>query len=165
MENRAQVIIELVIENPGIRYSEVMRQTGLKNGVLSHYLTKIEQSGKIMIARTPRVARLYPCGMPEEETTIIKSLRSETSRKILLNLLGKDLTFKEIIERVKKSPGTVSIVLKNLTADEIVERKFQEGVVLFGVINKDLTGKLAEKQKPKLVESAVDNISDIFGSL
>jgi predicted transcriptional regulator len=65
--DRAEQIIQLVNEKPGIRFSEIMRETGLKNGVLSHHISKIEQAGKVTIERTPRVARLYPCGMPQEE--------------------------------------------------------------------------------------------------
>lgn len=165
MKERTELIIQLVNENPGIRYSEIMRETGLKNGVLSHYLSKIEQSGRITIERSPRVARLYPCGMPDEETTIIKGLRSFTSRQILLTLLERDMGFKEIVERAKKSQGTVSLVLKNLVADEIVARKFHGSAVIFKIINKELVNQLTAKYKPKLIESAADNISDIFNSL
>ena len=165
MKERAELIIQLVNENPGIRYYELMRETGLKNGVLSHYLSKIEQAGKIMIQRTPRVARLYPCGMQDEETTIIKNLHSYTSRQILLGLLEHDMSFKEIVEWAKKSQGTVSIVLKNLTADEIVARKLCDDSIIFEIINKPLVGQLITKYKPKLIESTADNISDIFGSL
>lgn len=165
MKERAELIIQLVNENPGIRYSELMRETGFKNGVLSHYLSKIEQAGKITIERSPRIARLYPCGMPDEDTTIIKNLRSSTSRQILLGLLDRDMAFKEIVEKVKKSQGTVSIVLKSLAADEIVARNFHDGVVIFKIINKGLVSQLIAKYRPKLIESAADNISDIFGSL
>ncbi|MEM3063791.1 MAG: winged helix-turn-helix domain-containing protein [Candidatus Nitrosotenuis sp.] len=165
MKERTELIIQIVNENPGIRYSELMRETGFKNGVLSHYLSRIERDGKIMIERTPRVARLYPCGMSDEETTIIKNLHSSTSRQILLGLLERDMTFKEIVEQAKKSQGTVSLVLKNLGADEVVARKFQDGVITFTITNRKLVGQLVEKYKPKLIESVADNISDIMGSL
>jgi predicted transcriptional regulator len=165
MKERAELIIQLVNENPGIRYSEVMRETGLKNGVLSHYLSKIEQAGKITIERTPRVARLYPCGMSDDEAIIIKSLRSSTSRQILLGLLEREMGFKEIVERVKKSQGTISIVLKNLAANEIIVRKFNDGAIIFDIRNRALVNHLITKYKPKAIESAADNISDIFSSL
>ncbi|MEM2786137.1 MAG: winged helix-turn-helix domain-containing protein [Candidatus Nitrosotenuis sp.] len=165
MKERTELIVQIVNENPGIRYSELMRKTGLKNGVLSHYLSRIERAGRIIIERSPRVARLYPCGTSNEETIIIKNLHSYTSRQILLGLLERDMTFKEIVERVKKSQGTVSIVLKNLGADEVINRKFQDGIIIFTIINKKLVNQLIEKYKPKLIESAADNISDIINSL
>ncbi|MGQ0606365.1 MAG: hypothetical protein ACT4OD_05380, partial [Candidatus Nitrosotenuis sp.] len=88
-----------------------------------------------------------------------------TSRQILLGLLERGMIFKEIVERVKKSQGTVSIVWKNLTADEIVARKFQDGAVIFEIINRSFVSQLITKYMPKLIESAADNIADIFGSL
>ena len=33
---------ELIDDNPGIQFREIMRSSGLKNGVLSHYLKKLE---------------------------------------------------------------------------------------------------------------------------
>lgn len=165
MNERAESIIQLVNKNPGIRYSEIMRETGLKNGVLSHYLAKIEAAGKITVARSPRVARLYPCGMTEEEAVVIKNLHSHTSRQILLGLLEQNMSFKEIVERVRRSPGTVSIVLKNLAADEIVDRKFHDGVIIFEIRNRALVSQAVARYKPKIIESAADNVSDIFGSL
>lgn len=165
MKERAELIIQIVNENPGIRYSELMRKAGLKNGVLSYYLSRIEQAGKIMIERSPRVARLYPCGMSDEEAIVIKNLHSYTSRQILLGLLERDMTFNEIVEHAKRSQGTISIVLKNLGADEILARKFRDGIVIFTIINKKLVSQLIEKYKPKLIESAADNASDIIDSL
>lgn len=165
MKERTELIIRIVDKNPGIRYSELMRETGLKNGVLSHYLSRIERAGRIMIERSPRVARLYPCGMSNEETIIIKNLHSYTSRQILFGLLERDMTFKEIVECAKKSQGTVSIVLKNLGADEVITRKFQDGIIIFAIMNKRLVSQLIEKYKPKPIESAADNVSDIIDSL
>ncbi len=163
--DRVNLIIQLVNENPGIRYSEMMRETGLKNGVLSHHLSKIEQTGKIVIERTPRVARLYPCGTPQEETLIIKHLKSPTARKILTVLLDSDLSFKEIVNKVKKSQGTVSLSLKSLCEEGILERTFVDRNLIFQLADKTLLNKLIDTQKPSLIESSANNISDIFSSL
>jgi predicted transcriptional regulator len=34
---------EIIENNPGIQFREIMRSSGLKNGVLSHYLRKLEK--------------------------------------------------------------------------------------------------------------------------
>lgn len=162
--DRTEQIIQLVNHSPGIRYSEIMRVTGLKNGVLSHHLSKIEQSGRIVIERTPRVARLYPCGMPQEQTQVIKHLKNPTARKILTVLLDNDLSFKEIVDRVKKSQGTVSLSLKILSDEGIIQRKFENGYLMFQLTNKTLLQSLIEKQ-PSFIESSADHIADIFSSL
>jgi predicted transcriptional regulator len=163
--DRAEQIIELVNNNPGIRYSEIMRLTGLKNGVLSHHLSKIEQSGKILIERTPRVARIYPCGMKKEQTLIIKNLRNRTASTILLELISDDASFKDLVSKTKKSQGTISLCLKSLCDDGLVERVFNNGNMLFHLIDKHLVMSLVEIQRPSFIENTANNISDIFSSI
>lgn len=162
--NRAEKIIQLVIENPGIRFSEIMRETGIKNGVLSHHISKIEQTGKIMIERTPRVTRLYPCGMSQREALVIKHLKNPTSRKILTKLLEGESTFKDLIHHVKKSQGTVSLCLKGLCEDKIVQRQLNKGVLIFQLIDKRLLNSIVER-RPSFIENTANNISDIFSSI
>lgn len=163
--NRVEQIIQLVSENPGIRYSEIMRQTGLKNGVLSHHLSKIEQSGKILVERTPRVARVYPCGMQKEQTAVIRNLRNRTVRKIILDLIDDDLAFKDLVSKTKKSPGTISLYLKSLCDDGIVERTLVNGMVMFCLVDKSLVISLVDRQRPTFIENTANNISDIFSSV
>lgn len=161
---RTEQILQLINENPGIRFSEIMRQTGLKNGVLSHHLSKIEQSGKILVERTPRVARAYPCGMQKEQTTVIKHLKNPTSRTILVALLDGDLSFKDLVEATKKSQGTVSVSLKSLCDESLVERVFVAGNMMFHLADKDLISSQIAR-KPTFIENSANNISDIFSAI
>lgn len=163
--DRAEQIIQIINKHPGIRYSEIMRETGLKNGVLSHHLTKIEQSGKILVERTPRVMRVYPCGMQKEETVIIKNLRNKTARTIIQSLLDTDLSFKDIVSVTKKSQGTVSLYLKSLSDDGIIGRTVSSGRIAFTLSNRYLVGMLVDRQKPTFIENTANNISDIFSSI
>ena len=43
------IILNLVIKNPGIRYRELLLLTGLCNGVLSYHINKIEKSKKLLL--------------------------------------------------------------------------------------------------------------------
>ena len=165
MQTRTEKIIQLVSENPGIRYSEIMRETGLKNGVLSHHLSKIEGAGKIIIERTPRVARLYPCGTQQGEAQIIKSLRNPTMKKIIMSLLDGQLSFRQITEKTGKSQGTVSVYLKELTENEIVNRKLSNSDLVFELVDSDYVKGVITKHKTSLFERSADNISDIFSSI
>ena len=40
MTDRGLQIQQIIEQNPGIQFREIMRSSGLKNGVLSHYLGK-----------------------------------------------------------------------------------------------------------------------------
>ena len=60
MTERDVQIKQIIEQNPGIQFREIMRSSGLKNGVLSHYLDKLEKHGIIKVIRGPRQARFYP---------------------------------------------------------------------------------------------------------
>lgn len=165
METRVQAILELVSKNPGISFSEIMRQTGFKNGVLSHHLSKIEESGKILVQRSPRVARVYPCGIEEMEAQIIKNLRNPTMKKIILSLLKGNLSFKEIMRKSGKSQGTVSAYLKELTEQRIIVRKLWQNELVFGIADIEYVRNVLTRHQTSLLERTADNISDIFSSI
>ena len=103
-----------------------MRSSGLKNGVLSHYIGKLERHGIIKVERGPRQARFYPPRITEEESIVIKAFRKDTPRDLLLALIKEDgLEFNQIVKEVKKSPSTVSnTYLSQLVEDELVQIKF-----------------------------------------
>lgn len=127
MIDRSQKLQELIDDNPGIQFREIMRSSGLKNGVLSHYLKKLEDGGVIKVMRGPRQVRFYSPSITEEESIVIKALRKETPRDLLLTLIKDDgLEFSQLVSEVKKSPSTVSLYLSQIVADGLVEIKVVE---------------------------------------
>lgn len=118
MTSRDYQIQQIIEENPGIQFREIMRTSGLKNGVLSHYLGKLEKNGIIKVIRGPRQSRFYPPRITEEESVAMKALRKQTPRDLLLALIKEDgLEFNQLVREVKKSPSTVSLYLSQIVAD------------------------------------------------
>ncbi len=102
MIDRSQKLQELIDDNPGIQFREIMRSSGLKNGVLSHYLKKLEDNGVVKVMRGPRQVRFYSPNITEEESIVIKALRKETPRDLLLALIKDDgLEFSQLVSEVK----------------------------------------------------------------
>jgi len=164
--NRATQVSQIIEKNPGIQFSEIMRESGMKNGVLSHYTRKLEEAGTVQVERTPRVTRFYPLGINKEESVLIKNLRQETPKNILVLLLEKEsLSFNEVAEKVKRSPATVSINLTQLIQDEIIEGKFVNTKRIFQIKNKDLVQSAITKYHPDVIDRSADRIGDIFSSL
>jgi len=121
---RSILLLDAIQKNPGIKFREIMRLTGLKNGVISHYLSKLEKNGNIKVIRSPRQARFYPPKFTEQESKVIKALRRQTPRDLLLALIKQDgLKFSQLVNEVKKSPSTVSIYLSQFVEDVLVEMK------------------------------------------
>lgn len=53
-------IYEVIKKNPGITYSDLKSQLSVKNGTLSHHLTKLERVGLIVSRKLGIYRRFYP---------------------------------------------------------------------------------------------------------
>ncbi len=97
-------IIKYVNEIPGIRYRELLRMTGLSNGVLSYHLRSLDNSGKIRVNRVNnRVTRYFSYDVSTHESYVIGLLRQETTRKIILYILEHGACgFNDIMIHTKK---------------------------------------------------------------
>ena len=163
---RPELILKTIERNPGIRFREIMDELGLKNGTLSHHLQKLEQQSVLRVERTPRVARFYPLSVKDEEIPIIKRLRQETPRRILLLLLDVDeVNFSEMFLRIKRSPGTTSLYVTELVNDGIIKDRFENGKRFFSLLDKYTVSKLISKYHPDLMGKTTENYSDIIASL
>ena len=166
MTDRDSQIQQIIEQNPGIQFREIMRSSGLKNGVLSHYLGKLEKNGIIKVNRGPRQVRFYPPQITEAESVVIKALRKQTPRDLLLALIENDgLEFSELVKAVKKSPSTVSLYLSQLVEDELVEIKYVQIKKRYHIKARDLIDKLIEDYRPSLLEKPTSGFEDIFNSL
>lgn len=166
MTDRSSQIQQIIEKNPGIQFREIMRSSGLKNGVLSHYLGKLEKNGIIKANRGPRQVRFYPPQITEAESVVIKALRKQTPRDLLLALVENEgLEFSELVKAVKKSPSTVSLYLSQLVEDELVEIKYVQLKKRYHIKARDLIDKLIEDYRPSLLEKPTSGFEDIFNSL
>jgi predicted transcriptional regulator len=166
MINRDSQIQQIIEQNPGIQFREIMRSSGLKNGVVSHYLRKLEKNGVINVNRGPRQSRFYPLHITEEEAIVIKALRKQTPRDLLLALIMQDGSeFSQLVKDVKKSPSTVSLYLSQLIKDGLVETN---GILLkkkYHIKATELVDKFIEDYRPTAIEKATSGYEDIFNSL
>jgi len=166
MTERNSQIQQIIDQNPGIQFREIMRSSGLKNGVLSHYLTKLEKMGTIKVNRGPRQVRFYPPHITEEESIVIKALRKQTPRDLLLALIMQDrLDFSQLVKEVKKSPSTVSLYLSQLVDDGLVEIETVSMKKKYHIKARNLVDKLIEEYRPTTVEKASSGYEDIFNAL
>ena len=165
MIDRTQKLQKLIDDNPGIQFREIMRSSGLKNGVLSHYLKKLEDHGVVKVVRGPRQVRFYSPNITEEESIVIKALKKETPRDLLLALIKEDgLYFSQLVKEVKKSPSTVSLYLSQLVADELIEIKIIELRKRYHIKVRNLIDKLIEEHRPGSLDKPTSGFEDIINS-
>ena len=164
--DRDSQIIDVIEKNPGIKFREIMRETGMKNGVLSYHAGKLEKNGVVRVERGSRQTRFYPHGITNEESILIKSLRQETPRQILLSLIDeKALTFNNIVEKIRKSPSTVSVYLSQLVEANIIEIKIIDLKKIYVIKDVEIVQEAIKKYHPTLIERSADRLADIFNSL
>ena len=165
MTDRNLQLQEIIENNPGIQFREIMRNSGLKNGVLSHYLGKLEKNGLVKVMRGPRQTRFYPPKITEDESIVIKALRKQTPRDLLLALVEQDgLEFSELVKKVGKSPSTISLYLSQIVQDGLVEIKIENLKKRYYIKARILIDKLIEDYRPSLLEKPTSGFEDIFNS-
>ena len=165
MTDRDLQLQEIIEKNPGIQFREIMRNSGLKNGVLSHYLGKLEKNGIIKVERGPRQTRFYPPRITEDQSVAIKALRRQTPRDLLLALVMKDgLEFNELVKEVKKSPSTVSLYLSQIVQDGLVEIRLENMKKRYYSKARDTIDQLIEDYRPGKLEAPTSGFEDIINS-
>jgi predicted transcriptional regulator len=160
-------IVKCVNEIPGIRYRELLRITGISNGVLSYHLNLLDNSGKIRVNRlNNRVTRYFSYDVSLHETYVIGLLRQETSRKIIMYILEKGTCgFNEIIIHTRKVPSTISWHMARLKAANIVKvrKQYEFNYYEIGMdrlILQDLLSKYKSSFTEKIVDDYIDMINE-----
>ena len=123
---RKDTVIDLIKKKPGVSYNEIVRETGLSNGVISHYLIKLMESGEVEKEGIKR-GKYFLKNVPKKDRKMIMLLRNNTNNDIFKLLIknfknNKIDTQNEISKKVSKSASTISVSLKDLQRNYIIER-------------------------------------------
>ena len=139
-------ILKHIVKNPGVRYRELLRLTGLANGVLSYHLKILEESRRIKVDRKGiRMTRYYPKNIKTKEFHIIAFTRNSTSRQIIQLLLKQGhSTFKDIVKHTNKVPSTISWHLKRLENVKIISVSHKK-LYVYRIRNKEKVGKIVAR--------------------
>jgi DNA-binding transcriptional ArsR family regulator len=160
------MLMKHIEETPGIRYRELLRLTGLVNGVLTYHLSALERANVIKVNRESRVTRYYPVSVSDKESSILKFVRHEPIRQILLFILEHDMcTFNEIVDHTGKAPSTVSLHLKRLRGAGIILVRQGEYHQLYRVAERDLIAEVLSKYAATFTDKVVDNYTEMLEEL
>ena len=160
-------IVKCVNEIPGIRYRELLRMTGLSNGVLSYHLRFLDNIGKIRVKRVNnRVTRYFSYDVSAHESYVIGLLRQETTRKIIMYILENGSSgLNDIMIHTRKVPSTISWHMTRLKAANIVKVRKQYEVNYYEIgmdrlILQDLLSKYKSSFTEKIVDDYIDMINE-----
>jgi predicted transcriptional regulator len=159
-DDPTEVLLRHISDMPGIRYRELLRLTGLSNGVLAYHLNGLEKSSRIRVDRQKenKTTRYYSNSVPTQESDILRQLRNNASRQIIKLILEHDLcTFNEIVEHLKKASSTTSWHLKRLREAGIISARHTDGCHLYQIMNPELVSDVLYKYKESFIDAVVNN--------
>jgi predicted transcriptional regulator len=109
-------------QHPGIRYRQLLRLTGLANGVMSFHLKKLNKSKLVKTKNLGyNVSRYYPAYVETAESNILDHLLDPTRRKIIFILLEhSDRRLREIADYTNKARSTTWVHLQILERAGII---------------------------------------------
>jgi len=168
VDDPKHLLLTNIINAPGIRYRELLRLTGLSNGVLAYHLGALEKSYQIRVdrQRDSRTTRYYSISIPDQDSEILGQLRNNVAREIIKFILEHDLcTFIEIVEHLRKAPSTISWYLKRLKEAGIIFVKYGQEYQLYQILNPELVADVLYKYKESLVDKVVNNFTQMVDEL
>ena len=158
---RVNHLLTILEEKPASRFTDLMNGSGLKNGVVSHYLKMMEKMGLIRSRKIKNQDWYFASTFDESKDFLFIHLRKETSKKILSFLLNGDATFTEIRAHIKKSPATLSITLSNLSKVNLVIA--EPGVIKkYNIVDRESTTKALEQMTLNVSDTIQDRFADSF---
>ena len=166
MTDRADMILKIITESPGIHFRGIMRRTGFMNGVLSYHIGSLERKKLIVANRGPRTSRFYPRDISASDFASIQALRKPTSRSLLLSLLYKgDLSFAQLVHASNRSQSTVSMHLARLVKDGIVEVRTVSARKSYSLTDMKKINRLLDDHGSGIFDTYAANFEDIVNTL
>ena len=123
---RKEIVLGLIKKYPGIAFNEILYETNLSNGVISHYLMKLLDNNEIQKEGEKR-GKYFIKNIPKKDRMLIIILRNKTNNNIIKFLMDNSndqniFSTKDISKHIKKSGATISTSLKTLQKNKMIER-------------------------------------------
>jgi predicted transcriptional regulator len=168
VDDPKHLLLAHIINAPGIRYRELLRLSGLSNGVLAYHLGALEKSYQIRVdrQRDSRTTRYYSINIPNQDSELLGQVRNYVAREIIKFILEHDLcTRVEIVEHLRKAPSTISWYLKRLKEAGLISVKYGHEYQLYQILNPELVADVLHKYKQSLVDKVVNNYTQMVDEL
>jgi predicted transcriptional regulator len=152
-----------VRENPGIHFSELVRDLDLAPGQVQYHLRRLDVSGTDLFGRT----HYFPPDYDAFDRRVVAVARRETARDILLALLKRGPTAPATVaDDLVVARSTLEWHLDRLvTVDLVRKTRDERGRVTLALARPDETLELLETVEPDLPERLVDRFGRLLDDL
>ncbi|MDP6155405.1 MAG: winged helix-turn-helix transcriptional regulator [Candidatus Thermoplasmatota archaeon] len=117
-----RAIFNCILENPGVHYSKIRRETGLAAGVITHHVRELERKRLIQSHCGKYLKRFYPFGM----TISCEPLSARQSEVVEVISRRTFSSTREIAEELGKTRQAVIYHLKNLATLGVIRSKMKK---------------------------------------
>ena len=136
------IILKCIDNNPGIRFRELLRSSGLAHGSLEYNLMILERTHKVKVERQDGMrSGFYLIGTPADDSQVLGHVRNIHRRQIVLFILEHEVcTFGEMLVYI-----TLSWHLKRLCDAGIISVIYRQKCQLYRIANSKLVSYVLSK--------------------
>lgn len=114
-------ILDVVRAQPGIKISNVCRESGASWGTVKYHLNVLQRAGLVLPRPTPRDCLLFPSDFPQDELAIAETLLQASAGRLARAILNAPGAFQqELCEELKMTRRVVRRNLGLLAAGGLV---------------------------------------------
>jgi predicted transcriptional regulator len=158
LENeRRQKIYSVIKKNPGLHIRELQRTLDIPLASLQYHLNYMTRRNVIYEEKTEHYTRYFTTPFDAEDKKILTALRQKRLREIvLLILINKKAKYRLIVESMRLPKSTVSLYLRTLVDNDIVERAKIGYENIYTLKDEDRVSKILIAYKSSFVDKLVD---------
>ena len=174
MNSNQEIVKNIIVKHPGLRFHEIKKESKLANGTLQHHLAKLEQTKSKSTKYMQKVPRYYSSDVKTDSQILLLRFRQTTTSRIIKSLLRYECqNFGQLVKNTKKSAGTVSLYKNMLLQDKIIIGNTDEcpncpesaSKIKYRLVDHDQVKLLVEEYGKSSLKKSSDNLADMFLAL
>jgi predicted transcriptional regulator len=158
LENeRRQEIYSVIKKNPGLHVRELQRTLNIPLASLQYHLNYMARRNVIYEEKTEHYTRYFTTPLDAEDMKLLTVLRQKRLREIvLLILVNKKAKYRFIVESMALPNSTVSLYLRTLLDNNIVERAKIGYENIYTLKDEERVSKILIAYQSSFVDKIVD---------
>jgi len=158
LENeRRSKIYATIKKNPGLHVRELQRIVGIPLASLQYHLTYMASRHVILEEKSEHYTRYYSKPLEPEDKKILSVLRQKRLKEIvMLILVSKKAKYQLIVQTLKLTPSTVSLYLKCLLDNDVIERTKIGYENIYTLKDEDKIAKILITYQSSFLDTLVD---------
>ena len=165
MSETRERIADRVAADPGIHFSELVRELNLAPGQVQYHLRRLDD--RVVAADLYGRTHYYPSTVDERDRRVLAALRRETARDALAVLLRRGPTPPAAVaDELGVARSTLEWHLDRLVAEDLVRKsRDRRGRVTLVLADPDWIGAHLDAVEPSLPERLVDRFDRLLDGL